>query len=397
MADGAAGADLGAILGPTLPFAAIGLLTALYWVCRVASFGLAFARPSRLSRYLHHGGGPVSESGSGGDDGQQQRPPWALVTGASDGIGKHLAAELADFGFNVVLHGRNPEKLAKVEETLADRFPSREFRVIVADVSRVPCSGCSKPASVAAAAAETGEPSADSKEVGISGGGDEEPADSNQGRAQAASASAPAAVDFDAILAQLADLHLTVVINNAGGALHDPGPFCGIEAYSARSLTENVSANALFPLVLTSRLMPRLTAASPALVVNVGSMSDQAMPRLPSYAPSKAFLNCMSSCLALDAAFEGGPRGAVEVMCVRVGDSTGTAHQGRRPSLFVPDAGRVARSILARVGCGRAVVVPYFWHAVQDAAAGMLPTWLKERIIIHAMRQKAEQERLGLA
>ncbi|KAL8343114.1 hypothetical protein RB598_004457 [Gaeumannomyces tritici] len=398
MADGAAGADLGAILGPTLPFAAIGLLTALYWVCRVASFGLAYARPSRLSRYLHHGGGgPVSDSGSGGGGGQQQRrPPWALVTGASDGIGKHLAAELADFGFNVVLHGRNPEKLAKVEEALADRFPSRKFRVIVADVSRVPCSGCSKPVPVAASA-RAHEPSADSKEIGIGGAGDGEPTDSSQGLARATPASAPAAVDLDAILAQLADLHLTVVINNAGGALYDPGPFCGIEAYSARALTENVSANALFPLLLTSRLMSRLTAASPSLVVNVGSMSDQAMPRLPSYAPSKAFLACMSSCLALDAAFEGGARGAVEVVCVRVGDSTGTAHAGRRPSLFVPDAGRVARCILARVGCGRAVVVPYFWHAVQDAAAGMLPAWIKDRVVIYAMRQKAEQERLGLA
>ncbi|KLU91262.1 hypothetical protein MAPG_09783, partial [Magnaporthiopsis poae ATCC 64411] len=292
MADRAASADLGPILGPTLPFAAVGLLTTLYWASRGASFAYTFARPSRLGRYLHEAD-PVSESGSGRDGSsnggrQQQRPPWALVTGASDGIGKHLAAELADFGFNVVLHGRNPEKLAKVQEALVARFPSRKFRVLIADVSRVPCSGCVKPASAAA-----------------------EDNDSSQGHVHAAPASAPAAVDFDAILAQLADLHLTVLINNAGGPLYDPGPFCGVEAYSARSLAENVTANAVFPLILTSQLMPRLKAASPALVINVGSMSDQSMPRLPSYSPSKAFLNCMSRCLALDGLFEGGARGDV--------------------------------------------------------------------------------------
>lgn len=379
MADRAASAGLAPILGPTLPFAAVGLLTALCWVSRGASFAYTFARPSRLGRYLHQGG-PVSESGSGrggsgnGGGQQQQRLPWALVTGASDGIGKHLAAELADFGFNVVLHGRNPDKLAKVQEALIARFPSRKFRVVVADVSRVPCSGCFKPTSATA-----------------------EDNDSNQGHAQATPAAAPAAVDFDAILAELADLHLTVVINNAGGPPYDPAPFCGVEAYSARTLAESVSANALFPLILTSRLMPRLKAASPALVINVGSMSDQSMPRLPSYSPSKAFLNCMSRCLALDGLFEGGARGDVEVMCVRVGDSTGTSQQLRRSSLFEPDAGLVARSILARVGCGKAAVVPYFWHALQDAAAGLLPDWIKERVAVYAMGQKAEQERLGLA
>ena len=32
---------------------------------------------------------------------------WALITGASDGIGKEYALELAKEGFNIVLMGRN--------------------------------------------------------------------------------------------------------------------------------------------------------------------------------------------------------------------------------------------------------------------------------------------------
>ena len=34
-----------------------------------------------------------------------------LITGATDGIGKHLAKKLANEGQHDILHGRNPQKL----------------------------------------------------------------------------------------------------------------------------------------------------------------------------------------------------------------------------------------------------------------------------------------------
>ena len=40
--------------------------------------------------------------------------PWAIVTGASSGIGRALALEFAAGGFNVFLTGRNEKALAEV-------------------------------------------------------------------------------------------------------------------------------------------------------------------------------------------------------------------------------------------------------------------------------------------
>lgn len=39
-----------------------------------------------------------------------------LITGSTDGIGKHLAKKLASEGHEVIIHGRNPKKIEKAYE-----------------------------------------------------------------------------------------------------------------------------------------------------------------------------------------------------------------------------------------------------------------------------------------
>ena len=58
---------------------------------------------------------------------------WAVVTGASDGIGKGYAIELARRGFNVVLVGRNEAKLKAVAQEVKQGAPQAQLRVVVAD------------------------------------------------------------------------------------------------------------------------------------------------------------------------------------------------------------------------------------------------------------------------
>lgn len=62
----------------------------------------------------------------------------ALVTGASDGIGLGFAQELLVSGFNVILHGRNPIKLRKVQAQLQQQHPDCDIKIWIVDASDQP-------------------------------------------------------------------------------------------------------------------------------------------------------------------------------------------------------------------------------------------------------------------
>lgn len=58
---------------------------------------------------------------------------WAIVTGASSGIGLELATQLANSGFNLIINARNEERLLKVEQQLKSH--NIEVKSVVADLS----------------------------------------------------------------------------------------------------------------------------------------------------------------------------------------------------------------------------------------------------------------------
>jgi 17beta-estradiol 17-dehydrogenase / very-long-chain 3-oxoacyl-CoA reductase len=325
-----------------------GVLSLAGLIYRVASFVSPYLGPSRLGRYLHDTDG---------------NPPWALVTGASDGIGKQFCRQLAARGFNVVLHGRNPSKLGRVRDELASAFPQRQFRSLIADGSDISCNSC-RPATPSSPAAT----------------------DSN---------ASSRAVDFEAIAASLADINLTVLINNAGGGVVNPVYQFLHESPEAR-LVGNINLNAVFPLLMQARLLPQLLRNSPSLVINIGSLADNGMPMLASYASSKRFGDTASRILSRELVLQGRPAD-VEVLSVRVGEVTATSYNSHPVSFFEPDAATMARAALARVGCGRPSIVGYFPHALQQAAMDLAPAWAHEKSMLDIMKDRWRQDQEMMA
>jgi 17beta-estradiol 17-dehydrogenase / very-long-chain 3-oxoacyl-CoA reductase len=49
---------------------------------------------------------------------------WALVTGASEGIGKSFAMQLAKFGYNVTMVARNEAKMQEIAAEIKAANPN---------------------------------------------------------------------------------------------------------------------------------------------------------------------------------------------------------------------------------------------------------------------------------
>ena len=60
---------------------------------------------------------------------------WALITGASEGIGREYALQLAEAGYNIKICARSVDKLEKVAEEAKQLNSNCQTQVIKLDVS----------------------------------------------------------------------------------------------------------------------------------------------------------------------------------------------------------------------------------------------------------------------
>ncbi|KAJ5912351.1 hypothetical protein N7504_001234 [Penicillium tannophilum] len=283
------------------PLAYIGLAALTYTTYKFTRQATVYLLPSTLSK-THN---PSGQN-------------WALVTGATDGIGFGFSQELCARGFNVILHGRNASRLENRARELGAEFPNCKTEIVVLDVVGVTSAGIDSVASQIRAITEKH-------------GGD-----------------------------------LSVLVNNVGGEVK---PYTLVDGYTFEEAAMTVDMNAGFMLQITRALLPLLCEGTKGLVLNVSSISAFGMPYISVYSASKGFVDSFTR--ALEAEVYAESRN-VDIMGLRVGQVR-TANFGVTRGLFVPNGRILASAALNRVGCGQVIVWAYFWHWVQGLSVELLP------------------------
>lgn len=218
---------------------------------------------------------------------------WAVVTGASDGLGKEYASQLAARGFNLVLVSRTKTKLETLAKELEQKYIGRGLQIKIHAMDF--------------------------------------------------------AQDDDADYEQLAELiralDVAILINNVGQSHSMPVSFLETPKEELQNI---VTVNCLGTLKVTRVVAPILKERKHGLILTMGSFGGWTpTPYLATYSGSKAFLQQWSNALSSELADD-----HIDVYLVLSHLVTTAMSKVRRPSLLVPNARNFVKSALGKVGLG---------------------------------------------
>ncbi|KAI8065140.1 hypothetical protein BC940DRAFT_88244 [Gongronella butleri] len=235
------------------------------------------------------------------------RGAWAVVTGATDGIGKEFARQLAKNKFNVLLVSRTASKLEAVAQEINQEFGT-ETKIYAMDFTK----------------------------------GDAE--------------------DFAGLGAVLETLDVGVLVNNVGTNHDIPTPF----AEEDEQVIDNIiEVNVKGAMKMTRLVLPQMREKKRGLILNLGSFAGLvATPYLSVYSAGKAFLSTWSQAIGTELRSEG-----IIVEHVNTYFVVSAMSKIRRPSLLIPLAKPYVASVLGKIGlsCGADVPftsTPYHTHGI---------------------------------
>lgn len=261
---------------------------------------------------------------------------WALVTGASRGLGKAFAEACAAEGHNLILVSLPGEGLPAVARSIETLYSIKTSTY----------------------------------EVDLS---------TDEGR--------------NVVTAALSkmDLRLDLLVNNAGigrnGAFDEE-----TLAFHQRVVDLNIQST----MALTYALIPLLGRSAPSRIITVASLAAfQPMPLFATYAASKAFLKSWGLALAEELA----PLGIGSTVLAPGGIYTNdeVRHQvrsqglGGRLSTQEPEV--VARIALAAAQKGKPLVIPGAFNRLLALAGGIVPDELKAKAVYSRWRKALERSR----
>jgi len=255
------------------------------------------------------------------------RGRWALVTGASAGIGEAFARLLAGRGMNVALAARREDRLRRLADEIG-RAHRVHTLVLPVDLAR-----------------ESG-----------------------------------AEALWVAATAGARQIHL--LVNNAGFGLK--GPFAEL---SLERQAEMVRVNCLAPLELAHHALRHMRGQGGG-IVNVASVAGfQPIPLMATYAASKAFLLAFSEALTEEGREHGVRVVVVNPGPVKTEfqEVAGTEVRDRAPGLL--SAEQIVEAALAGLEAGKRTVTPGLFNRVSTTAARIAPHSLVIRAAKLAMKK----------
>ena len=234
---------------------------------------------------------------------------WTVITGASDGIGKGFAQELAKKGANLLLISRTASKLESLKEELSGS--DAKIETLAVDVSK------------------------------------------------------PVNEVFPAIEQALAGKQVSMLINNVGiNTTEIPEKFMDQDFEKAEQM---VQVNITFMLRLTHHLLKLMKRNHEGVVINLASFAgDFPTPLMSVYSATKAFIDTWTRAMSAENKEDG-------VVFLSAKPYLTESNMSRtRASLMVPTARRMAHAILARVGTTTSVS-PYWAHNIFEFVVRCMP------------------------
>jgi len=241
--------------------------------------------------------------------------PWAIVTGATDGIGKEYARELACSGINIILMSRSIDKLTRVAQEIEAEF---NVETVVVQV------------------------------------------DFSAGRSI-----------FEKISESIRGKEIGILVNNVGVMYEIP---MELPELSQDVIWQHVNVNMGSLTMMCWMVLPQMLERRKGAIINLSSSSALGpLPYMNIYSASKIYVDYFSRALSHEVRNSGVIVQTLIPFYIATNLTKFSDFIGR-PSLLVPNAQTFVRSALSTLGvCNR--TTGYWSHELQLFATSSIPTW----------------------